>query len=100
MLVGTPIPRDFDLLSIDIDGNDYHAWAAVKTYRPKAVVIEFNPTIPNEVDFVQEPVTHLNHGASLAALVRLAREKGYELVSTTLNNAFFVEQKYFSRFNI
>ena len=46
-------PLDFDLLSVDIDGNDYHVWKAIKKYRPKLVVIEFNPTIPTEVEYVQ-----------------------------------------------
>jgi hypothetical protein len=36
----------FDFLSIDIDGNDYHAWHAIKNYQPKILMIEFNPTIP------------------------------------------------------
>ncbi len=100
ILEKTPIPKNFDVLSIDIDGNDYHAWAAVKKYRPKLVVIEFNPTIPSEVEFIQEPVSHLNHGCSLLALVRLARDKNYELVATTLNNAFFVSKEYFGLFKM
>src|SRR5258708_13832303 len=48
------IPREFDLLSIDIDGNDYYVWEAVDEYRPKLVVIEFNPTLSNSVLFVQK----------------------------------------------
>jgi len=51
ILSGTAAPQDFDLLSIDIDGNDYHVWAAVKKYRPKLVLIEFNPTASNRIDF-------------------------------------------------
>jgi len=39
LLKATSVPVDFDLLSIDIDGNDYHVWEAVKHYKPKAVVI-------------------------------------------------------------
>jgi hypothetical protein len=100
ILTKTKIPLNFDVLSIDIDGNDYHTWAAVKKFRPKLVVIEFNPTIPNEVEFVQEPVTHLNYGCSVKALVKLAKTKGYELVSCTLNNAFFVDNQYFKKFEI
>jgi hypothetical protein len=30
----TPIPEDFDFLSIDIDGNDYHIWESMTVYRP------------------------------------------------------------------
>jgi predicted glycosyltransferase len=46
ILAGTPVPHVFDFLSIDIDGNDYHAWHAIKNYQPKILMIEFNPTIP------------------------------------------------------
>ena len=35
-------PEDFDLLSIDIDSQDYKVWEAIKV-KPKVVIIEFNP---------------------------------------------------------
>jgi hypothetical protein len=46
ILAPTSVPVDFDVLSIDIDGNDYHVWEALEHYRPKLVVIEFNPRSP------------------------------------------------------
>lgn len=94
------IPKNFDFLSIDIDGNDYHVWDAVKEYRPKVVCIEFNPTIPSEVHFVQKPDTRTNQGSSLLALDQLARAKGYQLVCVLPWNAFFVDEKYFAKFEI
>jgi hypothetical protein len=100
LLAKTPIPKEFELISIDIDGNDYYVWEAMKTYSAKVVVIEYNPTIPNEVDFVQEKNFRLNHGNSVAALTRLAKSKGYELVATTVNNAFFVKSSLFPKFEI
>lgn len=43
------VPKEFDLLSIDIDGDDYWCWKACN-YSPRVVVIEFqsslDPTIP------------------------------------------------------
>jgi hypothetical protein len=100
ILSSTPIPEDFDLLSIDIDGNDYHVWKAIRKYKPKIVVIEFNPTIPPGIRFVQQPNPSTNQGASLSSLVDLGKEKGYELVAVTGSNAFFVKSEYFSLFQI
>ncbi len=91
------VPRSFDLLSIDIDGNDYWVWKALE-YRPRVVVIEYNiyfdlhkpRTIAYDPDFVWDE--SLYHGASLAALRKLGGEKGYSLVYTDRwsPNAFFV----------
>ena len=99
ILAKTPIPKDFDLLSIDIDGNDYHVWEAV-SYTPKVVCIEYNLTIPNEVDFVQPADPTVSQGASLAAIVRLGVTKGYSLVAVTSYNAIFVRSEYFPLFGI
>lgn len=100
LLQETPIPRDFDLLSIDIDGNDWHVWRALGDYRPKVVIIEFNPTIPTELDWVQPPEFSKQVGCSLRALERLGKEKGYELVSVLPWNAVFVDAPYFACYGI
>lgn len=100
ILARTSIPRDFDFLSIDIDGNDYHIWNAVVKYRPKAVCIEFNPTIPPEVSFVQPADRSVNQGSSLAALVELGKKKHYELIAVIGVNAFFVVQEHYPLFKI
>lgn len=94
------IPKSFDFLSIDIDGNDYHVWKAVKDYRPKVVCVEFNPTIPSEVHFVQTPDPRTNQGCSLLALDQLARAKNYQVVCVLPWNALFVDEKYFAKFEI
>lgn len=96
ILSETNIQTDFDLLSIDIDGNDYHVWAALKKYSPKVVVIEFNPSMPNEFLFVQARDLGVNHGSSIRAITELGRDKGYELVATTECNSLYVRRELFS----
>ena len=100
LLKPTDIPVDFDLLSIDIDGNDYHVWDAIKHYQPKVVVIEYNPTIPTQVEFVQPRDMELSQGNSLLSIVKLGKQKGYELVAATPLNAVLVRSKYFGLFGI
>ncbi len=100
ILFETPIPINFDLLSIDIDGNDYHVWKEVSIYSPKVVVIEFNQSIPTEVKFIQDADHTISHGSSLLSLVELGKEKGYELVSVLYCNAFFVKTEFFDFFEI
>jgi hypothetical protein len=99
-LAKTPIPRQFDLLSIDIDGNDYHVWNAVERYEPRVVIIEINPTASNDLLFVQDADAGSNHGCSLRAVVDLAKTKGYELAATTRVNAIFVIKSEFSKLGI
>ncbi len=100
VLAGTSIPSNFDFLSIDIDGNDYHVWKSSSRYSPKVVCIEFNQTIPNEVKFTQPADAKVTQGSSLSALVDLGKAKGYELVCVEGVNAFFVKAHYFPLFEI
>jgi hypothetical protein len=100
ILATTAIPQTFDLLCIDIDGNDWHVWAAVSQYRPRVVCIEFNPTISSEIVFVQDPDPAVNQGCSLLALVELAKKKGYELVCAAPFDAIFVTAELYARFQI
>jgi len=100
LLSATAIPQDFDFLVIDIDGNDYHVWKAVTKYRPKIVMIEFNPTIPPEIVHIQPAAPSVNQGNSLAALVELGKMKGYELISVVGVNAFFASAEIFPLFQI
>jgi hypothetical protein len=92
---------DLDLLSLDIDGNDYWIWRALDCIAPRVVVLEFNTAFgPHKsVTLPYQPEFRLDYndrpyrcGASLAAFVKLGRQKGYRLVGVqSLGfNAFFV----------
>lgn len=101
-IVASKVPsmlEHLDVLSIDVDGLDYHLWRATEKLSPRVVVIEYNPTIHNDVDWVQEcrPVCQ---GASAKALVRLGRDKGYELAHVTLTNLIFVRGDLFPALGI
>jgi hypothetical protein len=95
ILQATPVPANFDLLSIDIDGNEYHVWEAMKQYTPKIVIIEFNMTIPNEAEYIQPRDINIAHGSSPLSITKLANSKGYKLVAATLTNLIFIQGKYF-----
>jgi len=85
----------FDLIVIDIDGADYHVFDSMVKHRAKVVMIEFNPTIPNNIVFIQPRDINIQQGNSLRALIELAQSKDYELVCTTTYNAIFVDRYYF-----
>ena len=97
---------EIDLLSIDIDGNDYWIWEAVTACSPRLVIIEYNSlfgpdravVVPYDAEFDRHRFVeaaeggHYYFGASLQALSRLAEQKGYRLVVTEPRgvNAFFL----------
>ena len=98
VLEGLGASREVDLLSIDVDQNTYHIWAALEEWRPRVVVVEYNGFLPPAVDWkvAYDPNRvwdgSINYGASLKALERLGRRFGYRLVHCELAgvNAFFV----------
>lgn len=96
----THLPHVFDLFSLDVDGNEYHLWESLTHYRPRVMVVEFNPSIPNDVVFVQPRDMRIFQGSSLRALVELGKRKGYELVAANEVNAFFVLKELFHKFGI
>lgn len=93
---------EIDLLSIDIDGNDYWVWKAMTAIRPRVVVIEYNSsfgpdrsvTVAYDPSFrrYEKHPSGLYYGASLQALNKLAAQKGYFLAGCDSAgvNAFFV----------
>jgi len=95
------VPKTFDLLSIDVDSNDYWIWRAIKNYHPQVVVIEYNAHFPpNESKVVDyDPSLEWDgttyFGASLLALKKLGEKKDYILVGCDNNgvNAFFCKKE-------
>lgn len=94
------VPVELDLLSIDVDGNDYWIWKALNDYQPRVVVIEYNASHPPPERWVmaynpQHRWRGDNYfGASLASLTALANVKGYALLATDSCgvNAFFLRR--------
>jgi hypothetical protein len=93
---------EIDLLSLDIDGNDYWIWEALTVVQPRVVVAETQciwgndraVTVPYDPQFRAGFVNHFGvySGASLPAFIRLAARKGYRFVGLQRLgfNAFFV----------
>ena len=88
-----------DLLSLDIDGMDYWVWKAITVIEPRVFVCETHNiipadralTVPYDAKFVYEAEEY--RGASLGAMCKLGKEKGYRLIGTHRYgfNAFFMK---------
>ena len=103
--------EEIDLLSIDIDGNDFWIWKSIECIEPRLVIIEYNSflgpyastTIKYNPKFSWD---HINnkayYGASLKALEKLGKQKNYKLIGVDNNgvNAFFVRNDLANKTNI
>ncbi len=94
------VPAEFDLLSIDIDRNDYYIWKAITHYKPRVLIIEYNSIFRPGDHFVVDYDANAmwdktsDFGASLETMAKLGEEKGYKLVASSFAglNAFFVRE--------
>ena len=75
------MPKEPDLVSIDIDGNDYRVWKNLTDYSPRVVIIEFNSSFAVDENKIQKyDATRVwdgtyNYGSSLLALKNLGESK-------------------------
>jgi hypothetical protein len=93
--------NEIDLLSIDLDGNDYYLLDAIRSVAPRVIVAEYNAKYPADISWVME--YNESHrwdstdyfGASLKALDGLLSRRGYRLVGCNIvgTNAFFVQSE-------
>jgi hypothetical protein len=102
LLAKSGFDEDLGILSVDLDGNDYHVLEAITFFKPRILICEFNavfgPTrkisTPYDPRFFRtaKHYSNLYFGASLSAMTFLANKKGYSLVGTNSisSNAFFV----------
>lgn len=96
------LPYDLDVLSIDIDCDDYYVWEGLTEFAPKIVIFETNsyrdpvyeelPRVPSNeynIDLLKqwEP-GRVALGCSFLSAVKLGLKKGYIPVSFTGNLTF------------
>ena len=94
---------EVDLLSLDMDGNDYHIWDAIDAINPRVCVFETHDIVPGDraltipyadsFDAWGKPGAEADfRGVSLAAMVKLSTRKGYTMVGSHRHgfNVFFV----------
>ena len=92
------VPDDFDLFSLDIDGNDYWIWKALK-YTPRVVVMEYNHSLgfQESKTIKYNPHHRFNnnqyYGASAVALMKLGSSLGYKCIARSATNMIFVKDE-------
>ena len=98
LLETNSIPKNFDFLSLDIDGYDHDVLEqALTQYRPRLICAEINEKIPPPIRFTvkwrEDYGWNADHfyGQSISQLHHLAGKHGYSLVKLHYNNAFLIQ---------
>lgn len=116
ILSHTTIPEQFDLLSIDVDGEDYHVWRSLERYQPKVVIIEINIHDKPGLERIHKPgapifqgttgASNLStigiygySGTSITSMTELATRKGYSLLANVHCNAIYIKSEYLELFH-
>jgi hypothetical protein len=94
ILEKTHFNKDFDFLSIDIDGCDYYIFESLSKFTPKLICIEFNPSIAKKINFVQEKNMEIKQGSSAKSIIDLGLKKDYFPIASTNCNLFFIHNKF------
>lgn len=96
--------KDLGILSVDIDGVDYHVLESLNAWRPAILIVEYNDafgwgrpvTVPYDPSFIRRQKHPSNQywGANLPAYCHLASARNYGLIGTNSvgSNAFFVRR--------
>ena len=86
--------KQFDFISIDVDGLDYFILQKLNKYLPKVICIEVSSGhSPNFSELLNENVARNNVGQSIHVMTKMASEKGYFPLCYT-GNLFLVKNEY------
>lgn len=88
LLTGAKAPRDLDLLSIDVDGQDYYLFNSLMQFQPRVVVVEYAP----DADRMFIPPLNGPGQAGIDAVRYVAEARGYEVVVATQTNLICVRK--------
>jgi len=95
LLSKADFPLSFDLMSLDIDGQEYWVWQDMTRYRARVVVVEWSPYV--QCDFIPELGSDGKDGynqTGIHPMFRLALDKNYYVVAITPTNLICVDQQY------
>jgi hypothetical protein len=93
------VPENPDIISIDVDGQDFWIWSNL-IFRPNVIVVEYNASVPAaESKVIPFDASYRWDGtkwfgASLRALCNLGKSKEYTLVYANGVNAVFVRSAF------
>ena len=92
LLSTTPIPNNFELLSIDVDSYDSDIWDTLQNYSAKVVVIEINGSVPPGIYWRHKdtPIDSVSIGTTFSEMLNIAKQKNYTLVCQP-GNCIFVK---------
>tara|TARA_B100000989_G_scaffold285589_1_gene253439 strand:+ start:20399 stop:21310 length:912 start_codon:yes stop_codon:yes gene_type:complete len=106
------LEKNLDIFSLDIDGIDYWILEKLPKKIAKIFIVEYNPYFGSEKEICAPNIecfdrfkyhpTGFCWGASLKAIIKLMKEKGYTFIGTNnLNvNSFFVQDEFISRIGL
>jgi hypothetical protein len=97
LLRGAGVPEDFGVLSLDIDGYDFHVLdALLQAFRPSVICAEINEKIPPpllfSVRYADDYAWDTGHfyGQSINQVAVLCERYGYSIARLEYNNVFLV----------
>jgi hypothetical protein len=94
-------PIDFDFISIDVDGDDYHIWDSMKKFSPKVVLIETSIEFP----ITKEHVSALGNrtppiSCSPLSVYKLGISKGYTAICFVAHDWLFIRNDLMPKIDI
>jgi hypothetical protein len=105
LLIESGVSGEIDILSLDIDGNDYYIWDAISAINPRLCVFETHNIVPDNLSITIPYDPNFNYrekknheqdftSVSLLAMKKLSEKKGYRLIGAHKHgfNVFFLRK--------
>jgi hypothetical protein len=96
ILARADAPKTLDLMSIDIDGQDYYVWLELKDYTARVIVIEHAYHLDKWANDYIPPIGGPGQ-CGKTAMAELAKKKGYTVVCRTDCNTIAVQNNLYPK---